>query len=95
MEPGEIYHAWNMIWLENTGWITVGTRPIYSWQRIDTTFAAGQVPMLPATAQATQTAIHIKEAIMAQELQSMAVSAFCEIYYAARRGHRPQEAQPP
>lgn len=42
VEPGEIYHAWNMIWLENTGWITVGFEaPAHSWQRIDTTFAAG------------------------------------------------------
>ena len=42
VEPGEIYHAWNMIWLENTGWITVSFEaPAHSWQRIDTTFAAG------------------------------------------------------
>lgn len=42
VEPGEIYHAWNMIWLENTGWITVSFEaPAHSWQRIDLTFAAG------------------------------------------------------
>ena len=42
VEPGEIYHAWNMIWLENTGWITVSFEaPAHSWERIDTTFAAG------------------------------------------------------
>ena len=42
VEPGEIYHAWNMIWLENSGWITVSFEaPAHSWQRIDTTFAAG------------------------------------------------------
>lgn len=36
-----VYHAWNEIWMEETGWITVGV-PITSevWQRIDTTFAA-------------------------------------------------------
>ena len=42
VEPGEIYHAWNMIWLENSGWITVSFEaPAHSWERIDTTFAAG------------------------------------------------------
>ncbi|WP_455500826.1 transglutaminase-like domain-containing protein [Gemmiger sp.] len=42
VEPGEIYHAWNMIWLENAGWITVNFEaPAHSWERIDTTFAAG------------------------------------------------------
>lgn len=42
VEPGEIYHAWNMIWLENTGWITVSFEaPAHEWDRIDLTFAAG------------------------------------------------------
>lgn len=37
----EVYHAWNMIWLEETGWITVEIRaPAHTWQRIDLTFAA-------------------------------------------------------
>lgn len=42
VEPGDLYHAWNMIWLEHTGWITVNLEaPADSWQRIDLTFAAG------------------------------------------------------
>lgn len=42
VEPGELYHAWNMIWLEETGWITVKIEaPANSWERIDLTFAAG------------------------------------------------------
>lgn len=38
----EVYHAWNEIWLEETGWIAVKvpTTP-KEWMRIDTTFAAG------------------------------------------------------
>ena len=37
----ELYHAWNMIWLEESGWITVEIRaPRHEWQRIDLTFAA-------------------------------------------------------
>ncbi len=37
----EVYHAWNMIWLEETGWITVEIQaPAHEWQRIDLTFAA-------------------------------------------------------
>ncbi len=40
--PGDLYHAWNMIWLEETGWITVQIEaPAHSWERIDLTFAAG------------------------------------------------------
>lgn len=36
-----IYHAWNMVWLEETGWIAVelAVNP-NDWTRIDTTFAA-------------------------------------------------------
>lgn len=42
VEPGNLYHAWNMVWLENTGWVTVSLQAkADSWQRIDTTFAAG------------------------------------------------------
>lgn len=42
VQPGELYHAWNMIWLEETGWITVKIEaPAHSWERIDLTFAAG------------------------------------------------------
>lgn len=37
----ELYHAWNMIWLEESGWITVEIKaPANAWQRIDLTFAA-------------------------------------------------------
>lgn len=37
----ELYHAWNMIWLEESGWITVEINaPANAWQRIDLTFAA-------------------------------------------------------
>lgn len=40
--PGDLYHAWNMIWLEETGWITVTIEaPANTWERIDLTFAAG------------------------------------------------------
>lgn len=40
--PGDLYHAWNMIWLEESGWITVQIQaPAHSWERIDLTFAAG------------------------------------------------------
>ena len=42
VQPGDLYHAWNMIWLEETGWITVKIEaPANSWERIDLTFAAG------------------------------------------------------
>lgn len=40
--PGELYHAWNMIWLADSGWITVSLQaPANQWERIDLTFAAG------------------------------------------------------
>ena len=39
--PNDIYHAWNMIYTEESGWITVEIQtPAYGWSRIDTTFAA-------------------------------------------------------
>ena len=42
VSQGELYHAWNMIWLEETGWITVQIEaPAHAWERIDLTFAAG------------------------------------------------------
>lgn len=39
----EAYHAWNMIWLEETGWIApeIGVQA-HTWQRIDLTFAAAE-----------------------------------------------------
>ncbi|MDL2324145.1 transglutaminase-like domain-containing protein [Ruminococcaceae bacterium OttesenSCG-928-A16] len=41
-QDGSVYHAWNMIWLEEVGWIAVQipTTP-EEWERIDLTFAAG------------------------------------------------------
>ncbi len=40
--PNDLYHAWNMIWLEETGWITVSFEvDENNWNRVDTTFAAG------------------------------------------------------
>lgn len=40
--PNDLYHAWNMIWLEETGWITVEFEVKSGvWNRVDTTFAAG------------------------------------------------------
>lgn len=40
--PNDLYHAWNMIWLEETGWITVEFEVVPGvWNRVDTTFAAG------------------------------------------------------
>jgi hypothetical protein len=41
---GEIYHAWNEVYLENEGWISVEIQVSPNqWQRIDTTFAASGV----------------------------------------------------
>lgn len=40
---GEIvYHAWNAVWLKETGWIAIGVPSSpNSWSRMDTTLAAG------------------------------------------------------
>lgn len=39
--PNDIYHAWNMIWLENESWITVELKvDPNNWNRVDATFAA-------------------------------------------------------
>lgn len=41
VSPGDLYHAWNMIYLEGTGWITVEIKASANqWQRVDLTFAA-------------------------------------------------------
>ena len=38
---GDVYHAWNLIYLKNEGWVTVEIKAnTDNWQRIDTTFAA-------------------------------------------------------
>ncbi len=40
--PGDVYHAWNMFYTAETGWITVSFEVKEgSWNRIDLTFAAG------------------------------------------------------
>ena len=40
--PDDLYHAWNMIWLEEKGWITVEIEvDRQTWTRVDLTFAAG------------------------------------------------------
>jgi transglutaminase-like putative cysteine protease len=41
----DLYHAWNMIWLEEQGWVTIEmpTSP-EEWERIDLTFAASGDP---------------------------------------------------
>ena len=42
VSPGSLYHAWNMIWLDSTGWIAVNLKATGGqWDRIDLTFAAG------------------------------------------------------
>jgi hypothetical protein len=36
-----IYHAWNRIYIQNQGWITVEIKaPGNGWKRVDITFAA-------------------------------------------------------
>lgn len=41
VSPNDIYHAWNMIYTEENGWITVEIKAGKDqWQRIDLTFAA-------------------------------------------------------
>ena len=39
--PDDLYHAWNMFYTEQTGWITVDYQVSeYEWNRLDLTFAA-------------------------------------------------------
>lgn len=41
VSPENIYHAWNMIWLQEAGWVTVNIEtPARQWGRVDFTFAA-------------------------------------------------------
>lgn len=41
VSPNDLYHAWNMVYLENSGWITVTIElGAGQWDRIDITFAA-------------------------------------------------------
>lgn len=40
--PNNIYHAWNMFYTKETGWVTVGYQVSKdSWNRLDITFSAG------------------------------------------------------
>ncbi len=40
-ERGTVYHAWNMIWLKDKGWVAIKLPSTpEEWQRIDLTFAA-------------------------------------------------------
>lgn len=46
-EGQDLYHAWNMIWLEETGWVAVKMPSTpEEWQRIDLTFAASGDPSM-------------------------------------------------
>ncbi len=39
--PNDIYHAWNMFYTEETGWVTVSFKANgKAWNRIDLTFSA-------------------------------------------------------
>ncbi|MEG2930448.1 MAG: transglutaminase-like domain-containing protein [Ruthenibacterium sp.] len=41
VKDGTVYHAWNMIYLRDTGWVTVKINvPSRKWQPIDLTFAS-------------------------------------------------------
>ncbi len=40
-DEGTVYHAWNLVWTEESGWIAAGiSANANDWSRIDTTFAA-------------------------------------------------------
>ena len=42
VSPGDLYHAWNMFYTEETGWVTAKFEVVGdSWVRLDLTFAAG------------------------------------------------------
>ena len=41
VSPDDIYHAWNMFYTEETGWVTVKYEvKAGSWNRLDLTFSA-------------------------------------------------------
>ena len=41
VSPDDLYHAWNMFYTEETGWITVEfSVSAKSWNRLDLTFSA-------------------------------------------------------
>ena len=42
VSPNDVYHAWNMFYTEQTGWVTVSYEVSEdSWNRLDLTFSAG------------------------------------------------------
>ena len=42
VSPDDLYHAWNMFYTKETGWVTVGFEaPKNQWTRLDLTFSAG------------------------------------------------------
>ncbi|MEA4966205.1 MAG: transglutaminase-like domain-containing protein [Oscillospiraceae bacterium] len=44
VDPDEVYHAWNEIYLDHQGWITVEIKAgADTWKRVDITFAASGV----------------------------------------------------
>ncbi len=43
--PNDLYHAWNMFYTEESGWVTVSFETVSdTWVRIDLTFSAGGAP---------------------------------------------------
>ena len=41
MSPNDVYHAWNMFYTEETGWVTVEYEvKDDGWNRLDLTFSA-------------------------------------------------------
>lgn len=45
VSPNDLYHAWNMFYTEESGWVTVSFEVSgESWNRMDLTFSAGGAP---------------------------------------------------
>lgn len=40
VSPDDLYHAWNMFYTEETGWVTVSFEVEEGWNRLDLTFSA-------------------------------------------------------
>ena len=40
VSPNGVYHAWNMFYTEQTGWVTVSYEVDIGWNRMDLTFSA-------------------------------------------------------
>ena len=43
VSPDDVYHAWNMFYTPETGWVTVKFEADPGWNRMDLTFSAGGV----------------------------------------------------